>query len=71
MVASETEPLPVAREIRVDMGPKQIRLMTMAMARIAAIQDSLRISFFRGFLSFITATVTMMARARMMPMAMK
>ena len=71
VVASETEPLPVASEIRVDMGPKQIMLTVTMTARIAAIQASLRMRLLKGFFSLPTAIVTMSASASAAPMAMK
>ena len=64
-------PLPETRSSMVDMGPVQIRLITMVSASRMARPDCARIIFFFALGSFRTATITMIARARTTPNAMR
>ena len=60
-LSSLMEPEPVAREIRVDMGPKQTRLMVMASAASTATPAWARIMYFLDLDSFFAAKLTMRA----------
>ena len=59
VVRSEMEPRPVAREMRVFIGPKQIRFTTRTSARAMAMPDWVRMTSFFSLGSFTQAVMAM------------
>ena len=67
LVSSLMEPLPVAREIMVFMGPKQIRLTVITRASRMARPAWQRIMYFFAFGNFMQAIMATIASTRTTP----
>ena len=70
-VSSVIVPFPIASEIILDIGIKQIRLIITTAAIRNAIHASFLTSFFTGFFNFMHATVTIIASANAIPSAIR